>query len=306
MPDDDFFAAQSPEEQAIIDASFSSEKPPKDIVVVPPAKVEETPAKPVEVKKEEPATPAIPEKKVDEKPPEAPAATDRQPVPAVDEPAWRVNLRKKLIDARTAKRAAQTPEQKATADAEIASAQRDLATNDRVRGYKPSQEDIDVLSQYKDPTLLENDKNRVRALGKDAGLATRDDVREEIRDVISQEREISTRNQTLKDFFKDYPEVYDNPENRELFFETVENYSQYQGKDADELRFIFESTHAGLFPDDFETKLAKSQKLKDKMDAVQFNGGSAAAAAKPKDPEKERLKKEFSDKGEDVSWFLDD
>lgn len=295
---DDFFAPQTPEEQAIVDAGFAAEKPPVDgkPPEVPPT---EPPAvvPPIEDKASKPEVPA----------PQAdapkPPLDDKVPRRADAEPEWKFNLRIKLWEQGKKLREAKTPEEKELARKNVTDVRRELAKQSQEHQQQPPSDD-DSLSDYTDPNLLDADTKRVSALGKRAGLATTKDVQDAARAVIREEREIGTRNKALDDFFAEHKDSYVTPENRDVFFETVEQYFNYEGKDYDGFRFIFDSAHGMLFPDNLEDTIAKADALKEKIKPVQFSGGNAANAT-PKDAEKERIKKQYADQGENVDWLLD-
>lgn len=306
--EDDFFKPQSPEEEAL----FASDKPPVDVINPPiPVKKEEAP-----VEKKEVSSDSSPEEPVD--PDQSPVEPDKPTDPAdktpkqgSNEPDWRYQLRMRIWQGAKEKSAAQTPDEKVAAQKKIEGARRDLAKESRARDYTPTDEDEKALATYTDPNVLETDKQRVRALARQAGFISRDDLQEEVQQIVKGEKQAQVEVKAVDDFFKEgkNAEIYANEENRNVFFDTMEDMFKYEGKSYEQIRLMCKAAHEALFPDDeepFEDKLAKAATLTDKMKTVQFNGGSGGANAKPKDPETEKLRKEFKDKGEDVDWFLDD
>lgn len=293
---DDFFAPQTPEEQAIVDQGFKSDTPPLD------GKAPELAPPPPE--KEEPKASDVTAPSADEPKKAEVPAPNHAPKRADGEPEWQYNTRLKLWNARQEAANAKTPEEKEAARKKVTEIRNRLSPKSAEPNQPPSDKYKDVLAEYTDPALLDTDKKRVEALA-DGTFARKDDIKEAIRQERAEAQEIETQNKALNDFFAEHPDQYGTAEGKELFFDTLEEYGNYDGKNYDDLRFMFNAFHTALHPDNFEDTIAKAEIHKKKMQTVQFNGGNAANTV-PKDAEKENLKKQYAAQGEDVDWLLED
>lgn len=318
MEEDDFFKPQTPEEEVLINNEIESGKAPNETIIKQEAKVEETEVKPESSTGKEVI---VPNEEVIETetllPAEKKEVTNQEDGQGKlkrleGEPDWRYNLRIKIWEGTKEKNSAKTPEEKEIASKTVTDARRDLAKQTYEHQYKPTKEDEDAFASYTDPKILESDEKRIAAIARKNGFISREDLRAETQQMIREENENKVQVKAVDDFFNDNDknkELYADDATKDLFFNVMEDMFKYEGKSYEQIRLMCKAAHEALFPDEeepLENIIARADVLKSKMTGVNFNGGNNAGAAKPKDPEKDRLKKEAADRGENIDWFIED
>lgn len=236
-------------------------------VIEPKVKVEEKIADPAtpapEVKAEDPSNPPVAEVK-------EPAYEFRIPNKGKFESDESYEKRIELLDLVKRKKLATTPEQKQRLSTEIQTATSQLKTlngSDKITN-PPNKGVVEAPVIEEDPTL-KADRERLKALGG----ATKEDVQE----LVRQERIAQETKSTLDTFVKRHPELADK-DTRDVFFEFVESNYVWAGKGGKDLMTTLELAREAMFrpSETIQERVLKGANVSEKINAMQFPGGSVA------------------------------
>ncbi len=228
-----------------------------------------------EVKAEE--TPAAPKEEGASKPQEAANAKDeyefRVPNKGKFESDESYEKRIELMDLVKRRKLATTPEQKEAISAEI------KTTKGQIKNLNGTDKITNPLNQVAVENKVEEedeatkaDKERLKELG---GATT-----EDIKKIMQQERFETDVTNTVKAFVDRTAELKDE-DVREVFFDFVEANYNYQGKSGKELMTVLALAHESMFKpsESIQERVLKGANVQEKINAMQFPGGSVAKAS---------------------------
>lgn len=176
-----------------------------------------------------------------------------------------------LFDLVKRRKAATTPEAKAALSEDIRKAKGDLRQLGNP-GSSINQPKTDVAptgpTGEVDPALAA-DQARLKELGG----ATK----EEVAEIIRQERIDQEVQSDLKKFVESSPQLKDE-DVREVFFDFVDANYAWQGKSGKELRVLLSMAHDAMFrpSDTVQERVLKAAGVAEKVNAMQFPGGTGA------------------------------
>jgi len=254
-----------------LEESISAVKAGKELAS--PNKSEE-PAKPEENKEETPETPKEGEPA---KPPVEEAKKEdgeyefRVPNKGKFESDESFEKRIALLDLVKRRKLATTPEQKQQLSDEIKKAKgqlKNLNGTDKIinplnnGGVETKKEGEDIEDE-----ALKADKERLKELGG----ATKEDIQA----VIQQERLAGEVKSTLENFVERHAELKDE-DVREVFFDFVDDNYNWQNKSGKELMTVLELARENMFKpsETIQERVLKSANVQEKVNAMQFPGGS--------------------------------
>lgn len=176
--------------------------------------------------------------------------------------------RVELLDLVKRRKLADTPEKKQELSEQIKTTKnqlRNLNGSDKINN--PLNPDADPNPEPEDPALAA-DRERLKALGG----ATKEDVAE----VIRQERLVQETKSTLDTFVGRHDELKD-ADVREVFFDFVDANYNWQGKSGKDLLTILELAKEAMFKpsETIEERVLKGADVAEKVNAMQFPGGTA-------------------------------
>jgi len=176
--------------------------------------------------------------------------------------------RVELFDLVKRRKAANTPEAKEALSEKIAETKGDLKTLGATERFTQNKGEGDPIGQTGevDPQLAA-DQARLKELGG----ATKEDIAEMLR----QERETAEVQGDLKKFVEKHPDLQD-PDVREVFFDFVEKNYVWQGKSGKELVSTLEMARENMFrpSESMQDRVLKGAGVAEKVNAMQFPGGS--------------------------------
>ena len=184
--------------------------------------------------------------------------------------------RTELMDLVKRKKLAVSDEQRQKISEEIKATKGQLKSlNGSDRLINPLLEKSEVETEKKEEVLdegLEADKARLKALGG----ATREDIQ----DIIQQERQSAEVKSTLDTFVNRHNEFKDE-DVREVFFDFVDSNYNWQNKSGKELMTVLELARESMFkPDEtIQERVLKGADVQNKVNAMQFPGGTIAKTA---------------------------
>lgn len=178
--------------------------------------------------------------------------------------------RVELFDLVKRRKAATTPEAKASLSEEIKRAKgelKDMGISGRFNQTRVEGAPTGPTGEV-DPDVAA-DQARLKALGG----ATVDDVTE----IVRQERLQQEVQSTLQKFVSDAPELQD-PDVREVFFDFVENNYVWQGKSGKELMATLGMAYENMFrpAETVQERVLKAAGVAEKVGAMQFPGGTGS------------------------------
>lgn len=124
-----------------------------------------------------------------------------------------------------------------------------------------------VESTQEEDETLKADRERLKQLGG----ATKEDIQE----ILRQERFEAETRSTLKNFIERHPELKDD-DVREVFFEFTENNFNINGKSGKDLMTVLELARESMFPkqESIQERVLKGANVQEKINAMQFPGGT--------------------------------
>ena len=181
--------------------------------------------------------------------------------------------RVELFDLVRRRKAATTPEAKAQLSEDIKKAKsdlKDLGISGRFTQQRAESTPTGPTGAV-DPSL-QADQSRLREVGG----ATKEDVAE----IIRQERMEQEVHSTLQNFVKENSELQD-ADIREVFFDFVDNNYNWQGKSGAELKTVLGLAYENMFrpAESVQERVLKGAGVAEKVNAMQFPGGSATKPA---------------------------
>lgn len=244
-------------------------------------------------KDEKPAVPAedktvTPPVESTEKPP-SPAIDDKSPIKDEDkaiiegfktptkgkfESEESYHARLKLADLVAERKAAKTDGEKKKISEDISNTRRELSTlnvSDKI--IKPNNgEDKPKEAKTEAEEALDADKARLKELGG----ATKEDLQEMIR----QERHQGEVKSTLETFINRHPELQDE-DTREVFFDFVDTNYKWDTKSGKELMTMLELARENMFKpsESIQERVLKGANVQEKVNAMQFPGGTIVKPA---------------------------
>ena len=120
-----------------------------------------------------------------------------------------------------------------------------------------------------DDETIKADRERLKQLGG----ATKEDIQE----ILKQERFEAETKSTLQNFIERHPELKDD-DVREVFFDFAENNYNVTGKTGKALMTVLELAREGMFPksESIQERVLKGADVQQKINAMQFPGGTVA------------------------------
>lgn len=176
-------------------------------------------------------------------------------------------LRIGLLDLVKRRKAATTPEAKQQLSDEITKTKgqlRTLNTPDRINNLN---NEVPKTEIRKDDPALAADLERLKELGG----ATKEDIQE----VIRQERFVSDQKSTLENFVSRHSELKD-ADVREVFFGFVDSNYNWADKSGTELMTVLELARENMFKpsESIQERVLKGADVQQKVNAMQFPGGT--------------------------------
>jgi len=259
---DDESALDAELEASINEVKAGKELPP---VVTNPEKKEDGPTgqsgdSDSKKKVEDPSKPPVAEKKEED-------YEFRIPNKGKFESDESYELRISLLDLVKRRKAATTPEAKAALSEEISKAKgqlKNLNGSDKINNLNSV-----VEKKVDEDPALKADRDRLKELGG----ATKEDIQE----VIRQERLVQETKSTLESFVARHPELKDE-DVREVFFDFVDSNYNWTGKSGKELMTVLELARENMFKpsETIQERVLKGANVQEKINAVQFPGGTGA------------------------------
>jgi len=237
------------------------------------AEVEETPKEetPEVPKPEDTSTPQVDVEKEEEVEPKE-GYEFRIPNKGKFESDESFEKRIELLDLVKKRKLASTPEQREQISGEIKTAKNNLKTlNGTDRFVNPLNE---KTVEKTDPPVeadeaLEADKERLKQLGG----ATKEDIKE----IVQQERLAADVKGTLDEFVKRHTELGDE-DTREVFFDFVDDNYAWKGKGGKDLMTVLELARESMFKpsESITERVLNGANVQEKVNAMQFPGGTVA------------------------------
>jgi len=251
-----------------LEESLNSVRAGNELAPKAPVKPEEKKdgAKPGEPATPTPATPPV------EDPSKPPVVEDKEgyqfriPNKGKFESDESYEKRIELLDLVKQRKAADTPEKKQQLSEQIAKAKGQLKTLNGADKINNLNNVVEKPKVEEDPALVA-DRNRLKELGG----ATKEDIQE----VIRQERFVGEQKSTLENFVTRHPELKDE-DVREVFFDFVDNNYNWSTKTGKELMTVLELARENMFkPDEtIQERVLKGANVQEKINAMQFPGGT--------------------------------
>ena len=231
--------------------------------VAPEVKPGETPAKP-----QEELASATPVAEVKEEVKQEEGYEFRVPNQGKFESDESFEKRVELLDLVKRRKLATTPEDKAKLSEQIQTAKgqlKNISGSDKINNPNPTE----TVVQPEDDEATKADKERLKQLGG----ATK----EEVQEIIQQERATLETKSTLERFVERHPELKD-ADVREVFFDFVDSNYNWSGKTGKDLMTVLELARENMFkPDEsIQERVLKGANVAEKVNAMQFPGGTIA------------------------------
>ena len=248
----------------LAEAKTAAEKVGKIPEPSAPVKTEEKPVEtPVETPKEEPTDKAPDEVKKEE------GYEFRIPNKGKFESDESYEKRIELLDLVKRRKAANTPELREKLSEEIQKTKGQIKTlNGSDKITNPLNKES-VSTPEEEDEATKADRERLKALGG----ATKEDVQE----VIKQERFQADVKSTLEKFVERHTELKDD-DVREVFFDFVEANYNWNGKAGKDLMTVLELARENMFKpsESVQERVLKGANVQEKINAMQFPGGTVA------------------------------
>ena len=259
-----------------LEESIEAVKAGKVLAPSEPAKTEENKEEiPEPPKSEEPSEPPVDEAKPGEEKPveEKPAEYDfRIPNKGKFESDESYEKRIELMDLVKKRKLAKTAEQREQISAEIKTTKSQIKTLNGTDRFINPLNKIDG-EEPKPPTeedeTLAADRQRLKELGG----ATKEDIAE----IVQQERLASDVKNTLDKFVERHDELKDE-DTREVFFDFVDFNYAWQNKGGKDLMTVLELARESMFKpsETIQDRVLKGANVQEKVNAMQFPGGTVA------------------------------
>lgn len=208
------------------------------------------------------------------------------PVRASDEPEWKYNYRLEIYEKQKALKNAPNDAAKQEIKTEMNGIRKELATRSKIE--TTTEEDPDFESRV-----------------KENGYVPQSEIASIVQQQLAYNDQMNVIGKAETDFLARHPEMKNQVKYDNLVSFVGENFI-LQGKSYNGITTILEMAHDTLYPKNIETKIAKTEALNQKIDAVDFSGSSASDQV---DPTKEEGKKLVDDirknTGNDFGWAFD-
>jgi len=196
-----------------------------------------------------------------------------------------------LMDLVKKRKLAKTEEQRQQLSDEIGTTRNQLKTlngSDRIINPLNKKSGVEPETEEEENEADKADKERLKALGG----ATREDVQE----ILKEERQASEVKGTLDNFVNRHDELKDE-DTREVFFDFVDSNFSWQNKSGKELMTVLELAKESMFKqsESIQERVLKGADVQNKINAMQFPGGTVAKA--DYSPEMKDSIKELTDTG---------
>ena len=189
-----------------------------------------------------------------------------------------------LLDLVKRRKLAKTEEQRQSISDEIKTTKNQMKTlngTDRFTNplNKISEEVAKAPIDEEEDATLVADRERLRQLGG----ATKEDIEQ----IIQQERLATDVKNTLDNFIDRYSELQDE-DTREVFFDFVDSNYNWQNKSGRELMTVLELARENMFKpsESIQDRVLKGANVQEKVNAMQFPGGTIAKNDYPPDMRK--------------------
>jgi hypothetical protein len=187
--------------------------------------------------------------------------------------------RVELYDLIAKRKFAKTDEQKQLISGNITKARNELHDINNPEKFTNPLNQVAVEPKVEEDEMLTADKERLRELG---GM-TKDDFQE----VLKQERQAGEVRNTLDKFVDRHSELKDD-DVREVFFDFVESNYNWQNKSGKDLMTVLELARESMFKpsESIQDRVLKGANVQEKVNAMQFPGGTIAKTALSPDMQK--------------------
>ncbi len=196
------------------------------------------------------------------------------PVRAIEEPDWKYNYRIEIWEKQQALKNAISDSERKEIKSEMTSIRKDMANRARVE-----------TDEYED--------------------IPQQDIAQIVQQELHKREQIQAIDKAEADFLKRHPEVK-NPIVYDNFINFVGENFNLQGKSYNGITAILEMAYETLLPKNVEKKLAASQKVEQKMNAVDFSGSTASDDVPDEKVEQKNLVEDIKKtSGNDFGWAID-
>lgn len=196
------------------------------------------------------------------------------PVRAIEEPDWKYNYRIEIWEKQQALKNATSDSERKEIKSEMTSIRKDMANRARVE-----------TDEYED--------------------IPQQDIAQIVQQELYKREQIQAIDKAEADFLKRHPEVK-NPIVYDNFINFVGENFNLQGKSYNGITAILEMAYETLLPKNVEKKLAASQKVEQKMNAVDFSGSTASDDVPDEKVEQKNLVEDIKKtSGNDFGWAID-
>lgn len=177
-----------------------------------------------------------------------------------------------LMDLVKKRKLAKTDEQKQQISEQIKTTKgqiKNLNGTDKFINPLNEKSEVETPAQEEEDEVMKADKERLKQLGG----ATKEDIAE----IIQQERLAGEVKNTLEKFVERHTELADE-DTREVFFDFVDSNYNWQNKSGKELMTVLELARESMFkPSETITeRVLKGANVQEKVNAMQFPGGTVA------------------------------
>ncbi len=175
--------------------------------------------------------------------------------------------RVELLDLVKRRKLANSPEQRQKLSDEIETTKNQLKNLNGVDKITNPLNSVESTVPAEESESLKADRERLKQLGG----ATKEDIQE----IINQEKVISDTKSTLETFVGRYPELKD-ADIREVFFDFVDTNYNWEGKTGKALMTVLELARENMFKpsESIQERVLKGADVQNKINAMQFPGGT--------------------------------
>ncbi len=174
-----------------------------------------------------------------------------------------------LLDLVKKRKLANSPEQHQNLSEQIRATKGQLKNLNGVDKVISPLNTVDSVVQPEEDEAIKADRERLKQLGG----ATKEDITE----IIRQERIAADTKSTLEKFVERHPELKD-ADVREVFFDFVDSNYNWNGKTGKELMTVLELAQESMFKpsESIQERVLKGANVQEKINAMQFPGGTVA------------------------------
>jgi membrane-associated HD superfamily phosphohydrolase len=174
-----------------------------------------------------------------------------------------------LLDLVKKRKLAPTPEQRQNLSEQIQTTKNQLKNLNGADKISNPLNKVESAKPEVEDEAMKADKERLKQLGG----ATKDDIAE----IVRQERITADTKSTLEKFVERYPELKDN-DVREVFFDFVDSNYNWNGKTGKALMTVLELARENMFrpSESIQERVLKGANVQEKINAMQFPGGALA------------------------------